>query len=291
MQISSPTRYELLLSDASILRLIDIALQEDLGIGDLTTEAIVPQHQQATATIIAQSAGIICGLPIARLVFQQLGDLLSWETMVTDGDRILPGTTIVQLRGPAHILLTGERTALNFLQRMSGVATLTRQFVDAIQGTGTRILDTRKTIPGWRLLDKYATAIGGAYNHRMRLDDALLIKENHIAIAGSLTAALERAQEYAQHYQLPLIVEVQTLEELEEALNFGILDRILLDNFSVDQVRKAVRIVQGRIPLEVSGGITLETVRAYAETGVQYISIGALTHSAVALDLSMELRL
>jgi len=281
-------RAQLLLYDAAVTRLVDIALQEDIGIGDLTTEALVPFEQQAEATIVANASGVICGLPVAQLVFRQLGELVRWETLVSDGDRVQPGQTIVAMQGAAHLLLMGERTALNFLQRMSGVATLTRQFVEAIQGTPATILDTRKTIPGWRLLDKYATAIGGAQNHRLRLDDMILIKDNHVAIAGGIAPAIQRARAYADRYQVPVVVEVQSLSELQEVLSIGGVDRVLLDNFSVEQVQEAVRITDGQLPLEVSGGITLETVRTYAETGVQYISVGALTHSAPALDLSMQ---
>ncbi len=282
-------RAQLLLYDAAVTRLVDIALQEDIGIGDLTTEALVPLEQQAEATIVANASGVICGLPIAQLVFRQLGELVRWETFVSDGDRVQSGQTVAAMQGSAHLLLMGERTALNFLQRMSGVATLTRQFVEAVRGTSAVILDTRKTIPGWRLLDKYATAIGGAQNHRLRLDDMILIKENHTAIAGGIAPAVQRARAYAERYQIPVVVEVQSLSELQEVLSIGGVDRILLDNFSVEQVQEAVRLTAGRLPLEVSGGITLSTVRAYAETGVQYISVGALTHSASALDLSMEI--
>ncbi len=204
-------RAQLLLYDATVTRLVDIALQEDIGIGDLTTEALVPLEQQAEATIVANASGVICGLPIAQLVFRQLGELVRWETFVSDGDRVQPGQTVAAMQGSAHLLLMGERTALNFLQRMSGVATLTRQFVEAIRGTSAVILDTRKTIPGWRLLDKYATAIGGARNHRLRLDDMILIKENHIAIAGGIAPAVQRARVYAERYQIPVVVEVQSL--------------------------------------------------------------------------------
>lgn len=275
------------LYDASIRRLVDIALQEDIGMGDLTTEAIVPPGQKAKATIIAKQKGVLCGLPIAQLVFQRLGQLDVWEALVEEGKNVKPQQPIVRMEGDAQLILTGERTALNFLQRMSGVATLTRKFVEAIRGTKATILDTRKTIPGWRLLDKYATKIGGAENHRMRLDDMILIKENHIAIAGSIQEAVHRVQAYKKRYNVPVVVEVQNLRQLREALSLDGIDRILLDNFSPARAARAVEITQERIPLEISGGITLQNVRAYAETGVQFISIGEITHSAPALDLSL----
>lgn len=278
-----------LIHDASVLRLVQIALAEDIGSGDITSEAIIAADWHARATLIAKAAGVVCGLPIAALVFRTVDPETAWEALVEEGQSVEPRTPIAHVYGAARSLLAAERTALNFLQRMSGVATLARRYVEAVAGTGARILDTRKTIPAWRLLDKYACRIGGAENHRMGLYDMVLVKDNHIAAAGSIEAALAAVQPLRESRQYRVEIEVQSLEQLDRALAVGGFDRIMLDNFSIDQLRAAVERIGGRYETEASGGVTLDTVRAIAETGVACISVGALTHSAPALDISMDI--
>lgn len=278
-----------MLSSASVLRLVHIALQEDIGTGDITTEATVPEGLRASATIVAKSDTVVCGLPIAELVFRTLDRTIEWDALVEEGTAVPAHTPIATVRGPARWILVGERTALNFLQRMSGVATLTRRFVEAVSGTRARILDTRKTIPAWRVLDKYACHIGGAENHRAGLFDMVLIKDNHIAACGSIEAALAAVRPLFDEGRVRIEVEVQSLEELDRALAVGGFHRIMLDNITLDQLRIAVDRIGGRYQTEASGGVRLETVRAIAETGVDFISVGALTHSAPARDISMEL--
>jgi nicotinate-nucleotide pyrophosphorylase (carboxylating) len=278
-----------LIHDASVLRLVQIALAEDIGSGDITSEAIIAADWRARATLIAKAAGVVCGLPIAALVFRTVDPETAWEALVEEGQSVEPRTPIAHVYGAARSLLAAERTALNFLQRMSGVATLARRYVEAVAGTGARILDTRKTIPAWRLLDKYACRIGGAENHRMGLYDMVLVKDNHIAAAGSIEAALAAVQPLRESRRYCVEIEVQSLEQLDRALAVGGFDRIMLDNFSIDQLRAAVERIGGRYETEASGGVTLDTVRAIAETGVACISVGALTHSAPALDISMDI--
>ncbi len=265
--------------------LIPAALEEDLDGGDVTTKAIVPPEATANARIMARAPGVVAGLVIAERVFRHLNPRIQIVFHKNDGDTVAANEVLCSLSGDAQTLLSGERVALNFLQRLSGIATRTRQFVKAVAGTGAVILDTRKTTPGWRLLEKWAVRLGGGQNHRMGLYDMVLIKENHIAIAGSITRAVQ-AVRAAYGEQFAVEVEVRNLTELEEALALNV-DRILLDNMGVPQLRQAVERVNGRVPLEASGGVTLETVRDIAETGVQFISVGELTHSAPALDISM----
>lgn len=265
------------------------ALQEDLGSeGDLTTRYSVAEATKCAARIVAKAAGVIAGLPVARAVFLELDPDLTFTPVVSDGDDVGAGVVIARLHGHARALLTGERTALNFLQRLSGIATLTSQFVNAVQGTGAKILDTRKTAPGLRILEKYAVRKGGGSNHRFGLFDMILIKENHSASAGGLQSAVDNCRRGLREEGLEMMVvlEVHSLEELDEALDLEV-DRILLDNMSVDQLHEAVARTNGRVPLEASGGVSLESVQAIAATGVQYISAGVLTHSAPAVDLSM----
>lgn len=278
------------LNDASVVRLVHIALQEDIGSGDITTEALFGgEASLGHGRILAKEAGIICGLPVAALVFRQVHPEAVLQPLVSEGTWVEAGTVIAEVVGPAPAIVTAERTALNFLQRMCGVATLTRRFVQAVQGTGTTITDTRKTLPGWRRLDKYATAIGGAVNHRMGLYDMVLIKDNHIAAVGSLRVAVERCRRELGEASVRIGVEVRSLAQLSEALECEGIHRVLLDNFSPEQVRTAVEIVAGQLETEASGNIGLENVRQYAETGVEFISVGQLTHSAPAVDLSLEL--
>jgi len=270
----------------SLDTLIDLAIEEDLGkAGDLTSLATIPQGQMLRGVIRAKAAGVIAGLEALENVYARIDPALEIEFFVEDGDRVEIGQEICLIEGKAHSILAGERIALNFLQRLSGVASLTRRFVDAVAGTKAVILDTRKTSPGYRSLEKYAVRMGGGQNHRIGLYDMLLIKDNHIDAAGSITAAVNAARAYQT--ALPIEVEVKDGAELREALALG-LDRIMLDNMNLEQIRAAVAITAGKVPLEVSGNVSLETVRAIAETGVDFISVGALTHSAPILDLSMR---
>ena len=263
---------------------VRVALAEDVGTGDRTA-ALIPADAVGRAHILSREAAVLSGTPWVDEVFRQLDPRVEVEWLAHDGEPIAPNQTLCRLSGPARSLLTGERAALNFLQTLSGTATLARRWADAVAGTGARILDTRKTIPGLRLAQKYAVTCGGCHNHRIGLDDAVLIKENHIAAAGSVTAALHAA--VANAAGLEIEIEVETLEQLREALAAG-ARRILLDNFPLERLREAVAIAAGRARLEASGGVTLDTVRAIAETGVDDISVGALTKDVRAVDLSMR---
>jgi len=266
--------------------LVDAALGEDLGAGDLTTEATVPADLRTRARIVAKSTGVLAGRPLLERVFASLAPSCRVDG-ARDGARLEPGQTVLRVEGPTRAILGGERVALNFLQHLSGIATLTRRYVDAVAGTGAAISDTRKTTPMLRRLEKYAVACGGGTNHRARLDAMLLVKENHIAAAGSVTAALTRAQEVARARGLEVEIEVRTFEEFEEALR-GAPDRILLDHWRPEDVRRAAQRRGGALPLlEISGNLSLETVRAYALQGADILSVGALTHSAPALDVSL----
>ncbi len=272
----------------AVIPTIQRALDEDIGDGDVTTLCTVPPEAMLDGQFIAKEAGIIAGLEVAKLTFSLMDDRVRFISLVADGDQVEAGKVIAEVSGPGRALLSGERVALNFLQRMSGIATLTRHFVEAVQDTSAVILDTRKTAPGLRPLDKWAVRLGGGQNHRFGLYDMVLIKDNHIAAVGSISEAVARVR--AQDEQERAIeVEVTTLAELREALELD-LDRILLDNMSLGEMREAVRMAGGRIPLEASGNVTLENVADIAATGVDYISIGMLTHSARALDISLSLK-
>lgn len=270
--------------------LVRRALREDVGDGDRTTRWTVPSHLEGRARIVAREEGVIAGTELADRVFALLDPSVDVRFDVVDGEEVDAGGVVGRLRGPLAPVLTGERTALNFLGRLSGIATLTRRYTDAVRGTGSRITDTRKTTPGWRELEKAATRAGGAVNHRFGLYDMVLVKENHVRAAGGVTAALEAVSERAEEEGLQVEIEVTTLEELEEALERG-PHRILLDNMPLDRLGEAVERVRGRPPprprLEASGGVRLDTVREVAETGVDLISVGALTHSAPALDFTL----
>lgn len=266
---------------------IRTALAEDRGSGDVTTLAIVAEDRMMHGRFIAKANGIIAGLEVARQVFALVDERTTFTPHLQDGDPVTPGQRIATIDGPARALLSGERTALNFLQRMSGIATLTRQFVDAVSGTQAIILDTRKTAPGLRATDKLAVQMGGGQNHRFGLFDMALIKDNHIAaVQGDLATAVQRVRTYAP--TIPIEIEVTTLDQLRTAVTLPV-DRIMLDNMSLDEMRQAVVFVNGRIPLEASGNVNLDTIPAIAATGVDFISIGALTHSVRALDISLEL--
>jgi nicotinate-nucleotide pyrophosphorylase (carboxylating) len=275
---------------SEILEIRDIirrALEEDLGEGDITSESTIPPQQVLTGTFIAKAPGIIAGLAVASETFKMLDKKIIFSQKISDGGTVLKGQIIAKVRGKGRALLGAERTALNFLQRMSGIATLTRSFVDAVRGTNAVILDTRKTAPGLRLLDKQAVVLGGGVNHRFGLFDMVLIKDNHIAAAGGITQAVTKVWA-ADKKDRPLEVEVKNLDELREALLLK-PDRILLDNMDTQTMRKAVAITSGRASLEASGNITLRNAAAAARTGVDMISIGALTHSVSALDISFLL--
>jgi len=266
--------------------LIEQALKEDVGPGDVTTRAVIPPDVRGKGAILVKAHGVICGLQVAAEVFRAVDERISFRPRVREGEPVQPGDVVAEVEGPLRGILTAERTALNFLARLSGIATLTARFVDAVAPYRAVILDTRKTTPGWRVLEKYAVRCGGGRNHRMGLYDMVLIKDNHIAACGSISEAVRRVR--AAGVGVPVEVEVKNLDELREALKLGV-DRILLDNFSVEDIAEAVKIAEGRVPLEASGGVTLDNVAAIAATGVDYISVGALTHSAPALDLSLEL--
>jgi nicotinate-nucleotide pyrophosphorylase (carboxylating) len=281
---SSPELFE------QVKPIIQCALDEDIGDGDVTTLCTIPEDAMLEGRFIAKAAGIIAGLDVARLTFALIDERVQINFLVHDGDPVTQGQVFGTINGPTRALLIGERAALNFLQRMSGIATLTRQFVEAVKPHQALILDTRKTAPGLRPLDKWAVKLGGGQNHRAGLFDMVLIKNNHITAVGSITATINRVRDCDDRHR-PIEVEVRTLDELREALALQ-PDRILLDNMGFDQMREAVAIAAGRVPrvpLEASGNVTLETVNAIAATGVDFISSGALTHSVKALDISLTL--
>jgi nicotinate-nucleotide pyrophosphorylase (carboxylating) len=269
-----------------MLELIDHALAEDVGSGDATTELLVPPDAVGRAVLTQKAPGVVAGMRVAEAVFHRVDPTLRWHSHVEEGVWRDAGGVVAEVAGHSRSILTAERVALNFLQRLSGVATLTARYVREVAGTGARILDTRKTTPGLRVLEKQAVLAGGGHNHRSGLFDAILVKENHSAMAGGVGAATRQALRAAGG--LPVEVECSTLAEVREALEAG-APRILLDNMTNDELREAVALTAGRATLEASGGVSLETVRAIAETGVDYISVGALTHSAPALDVSLIL--
>lgn len=263
---------------------IDRTLAEDIGSGDVTSQSVIPEDAQLSAAFAARQPLVVAGLSIAEAIVKRLAPDSAFTAMVADGDFIENGTTIAKVAGSARALLSAERSALNILQHLSGIATLTRAYVDKIDGTKAMILDTRKTIPGLRKLEKYAVKTGGGANHRMGLFDAVLIKDNHIAVAGGVNAAVSAAK---AHSDLEIRVECDTLAQVGDALEAG-ADSLLLDNMSPEMLREAVALVAGRVPLEASGGVNLETVRAIAQTGVDYISVGRLTQSAPAVDIGLD---
>jgi nicotinate-nucleotide pyrophosphorylase (carboxylating) len=261
-------------------------LAEDLGTGgDVTSKATIAADARISAEMNCRQSIVVAGLDIAAAFFRSLDPDVQIEQLAGDGDRAGHGTTLMRLAGNAQAMLAAERSALNTLQHLSGVATLTRRYVDAIEGTGAVLLDTRKTIPGLRVLEKYAASMGGAHNHRMRLDDGVLIKDNHVAVCDGVAEAVRRAQ--AANTGLQVQVEVDRIDQIEPALDAG-ADRLLLDNMAPAMLREAVALVRGRVPLEASGGVTLETIRFLAETGVDYISVGRITQSAPAVDIGLD---
>jgi nicotinate-nucleotide pyrophosphorylase (carboxylating) len=268
----------------AVSQLIDIALAEDIGSGDITSSAVIPRDVRFSGVMAAREPIVVVGLPFAAEVFRRVVPGATFTACATDGDRLAAGAILAELTGPARGLLTAERTALNILQHLSGIATQTRRYVDAIAGTGAVLLDTRKTIPGLRLAAKYATRMGGARNHRMGLYDSVLIKDNHIAVCGSLTEAVRLAKAATTR---AVEVECDTLEQVGESLIAG-ADIILLDNMPPDVLHRAVAMIGGKAKTEASGGVTLETIRAIAESGVDFISVGRLTQSAAAVDIGLD---
>lgn len=270
-----------------VQRIVRAALEEDIGPGDITTEAVVPAGARAEAVILAKEEGVIAGLPVAEAAFRELDPNMHFTALCRDGDRVSRGQAVARVEGSARAILTAERVALNLLQRLSGVATITARLCEKVRGTKARLVDTRKTTPGLRALEKYAVRAGGGSNHRLGLYDAILIKDNHIAAAGGVGEAVRRARERGGH-MVVIEVETQSRQQVEEALaaHAGI---IMLDNMTAEQMRECVQLIGGRALTEASGGIKEETVRAIAEAGVDLISIGALTHSVAALDISLDI--
>jgi nicotinate-nucleotide pyrophosphorylase (carboxylating) len=263
------------------------ALDEDIRSGDVTTNAIVDESKHAQAVWTSKEEGIIAGLDVAQTVFRALDPNIEWKSFNNDGDEVNPGSELISIRGSCRAILTAERTALNFAQRMSGIATKTRKYVNALSGYETKILDTRKTVPGLRALDKYAVSSGGGTNHRMGLFDLVMIKDNHIVAAGGISQAVAKVRRKST--DLKIEVETTSLEQVEQALSAGV-DIIMLDNMSPEQMKEAVLLIDKQAETEASGNITLENVKEVAETGVDYISVGALTHSVKAFDISQELK-
>jgi nicotinate-nucleotide pyrophosphorylase (carboxylating) len=268
-----------------VRQVVQAALQEDVGAGDVTSVTTVPESARAKGVLLAKQELIVAGLDVVVAAFRAQDPGASWEPDAKEGDRFFPGTVLGTIRGRARALLTAERVALNFLQRLSGVATMTRRFVDAVDGTRARIRDTRKTTPLLRFLEKHAVEAGGGVPHRSGLDTGILVKDNHIRLAGSVRQATLRALAGADGLEVE--VEVESVEQIEDAIGAG-AHMLLLDNFTPDEVREALVVVRGRVPIEVSGGIKLDNVRDYAEAGPDFIAVGALTHSAPAMDISLE---
>lgn len=267
--------------------LIDLAFREDIGNGDITTESLIPVHERRSAFLVAKAPGIVAGTGIVEMVFSRLDPQLEWQPKVEDGDRVERGDVIAEFSASYRALLSGERTALNFLQRLSGIATASNDYVQALAGYKTRILDTRKTLPGFRLLDKYAVRAGGGTNHRIGLYDMVMIKDNHIAVAGGIGNAVKTTRKRLGS-EIKIEVETTNLEEVKEAVESG-ADIIMLDNMDNSTMREAVRLIAGTALTEASGNMTVERLREVAETGVDFISVGALTHSVTALDISQRI--
>jgi nicotinate-nucleotide pyrophosphorylase (carboxylating) len=277
--------------DSRITRAIEFALLEDSSLGDPTSEAIVPEGERGSASVLCKEKGTIAGLEAAEIVFLTCDPHLKFEARIPDGALVSERMEAARVEGEIRSILRAERVALNLLQRMSGIATLTRRFVNEVEGTRAKITDTRKTAPGLRVFDKWAVRLGGGVNHRFGLDDMILIKDNHIAAAGGVAKALDACREYLglKGLRLPVEIETKSMAEVEEAMRCGGFDRIMLDNFTAEEMRKAVEFIGGRVETEASGGMTIGNVRRYAESGVDFISVGALTHSPPSIDLSLEL--
>jgi len=274
------------MEDAAIDAIIEAALKEDMPNGDITSESIIPARSKSEAIILTREEGVLAGIDVARRVFYKIDQSISFKKILDDGQIFRKKDTIATLRGPSISLLKGERTALNFLQRMSGIATTTRRFVRVLEGTKTKILDTRKTTPGLRLLEKYAVKIGGGVNHRFDLSEMVLIKDNHLKLVGSISQAVMRAKEKVKP-GVRIEVEATNLEEVQEAVRSG-ADVVMLDNMSIKKMKEVVKWIKGKIPLEVSGKVTLRRIGEIASLGVDYISVGSLTHSYKSVDMSIE---
>ncbi|TFB07896.1 carboxylating nicotinate-nucleotide diphosphorylase [Candidatus Atribacteria bacterium MT.SAG.1] len=268
-------------------KIIEQALLEDIWTGDITSESIIPYDLKAKGIIKTSDEGVVAGLDIVLLVFKKLDSEICFQSKTKDGNKILPGEILAKITGPAQTILKGERVALNFLQRMSGIATITSKFCQEVKAFPVRIVDTRKTTPGLRILEKYSVRMGGGYNHRVGLYDAVLIKDNHIVVAGGIRSAVNSVRKQISH-TVKIEVEVENLSQLQEALKMK-TDIIMLDNMDLENMKKAVKMARGKVLIEASGGITLEKVRKIAQTGVNLISIGTLTHSVKSLDISMEI--
>lgn len=279
-----------LLSNPLVTQLIDIAFAEDIGGGDHTSLATIDANEKGKSIIVAKDEGVIAGLYLVEYIFKKIDPTLVVKLVKNEGDIVKYGDVVIEVEGSSRSMLTAERTVLNFVQRLSGVATQTAKYVEVLKGLNTQILDTRKTTPGMRLLEKWAVKVGGGANHRIGLYDMILIKDNHVDFAGGIAKAITRTQQYLAHNNLDLKIEIETrsIEELQQVLAIGGIHRIMLDNFSPELLKEAVALIGGRFETEASGGITLQTLRMYAETGVDFISSGALTHSVKAMDLSMR---
>ena len=276
-------------ADSHVVKLIDLAIDEDIGDGDHSSLGAIPPNQKGRARLLVKDFGVICGIDLAAHIFNRLDSTLVFESLIEEGSVVNVGDIAFNISGNIHSILQAERLVLNFMQRMSGISTFTKRLVDIISGTNAQLLDTRKTTPGMRVFEKYAVSVGGGVNHRMGLYDMVMLKDNHNDYAGGITAGVNQTKSYlkSQNRQLKIEVETRNLEEVEEALSVGV-DRIMFDNFSPDDMVKAVNLVNGRCETEASGGITESTIRNYAETGVDFISVGALTHSVRSLDLSLK---
>lgn len=276
--------------DKLIDKLIDLAFAEDIGDGDHTTLSCIPATAMGKSKLLIKEAGVLAGVEMAKEIFHRFDPTMKVEVFLEDGAEVKPGDIALVVEGKVQSLLQTERLMLNVMQRMSGIATMTRKYVNALEGTKTKVLDTRKTTPGLRMLEKAAVKIGGGVNHRIGLFDMILLKDNHVDFAGGIKQAIERAQNYCKENkkELKIEIEVRNFEELNQVLEVGGVDRIMLDNFSTEDTKKAVAIIAGKYETESSGGITFETLRSYAECGVDYISVGALTHSVKGLDMSFK---
>lgn len=274
----------------NIQTIIKQALNEDIGDGDHSSLACIDQSIQGKMQLLAKEDGIIAGIEVARLVLQEVDPNIKMECFKADGDHIKKGDVVFIISGSSQKMLTAERTLLNFMQRMSGIATTTRQYTDVVKGTNTRILDTRKTTPNLRYVEKYAVKVGGAVNHRFGLFDMIMLKDNHIDFAGGIDKAIDQTRDYLNRNNLDLKIEIETrsLEEVKQVINHGGIDRIMLDNFSPELIKEAMLLIDGKYETEASGGITLDNLQAYSKTGVDFISIGALTHHIKSLDLSLK---
>lgn len=270
--------------------LISLALREDIGDGDHTTLSCIPSSLQGKAQLIIKQDGVLCGVEVAKRVFELFDPSLKMTVFINDGTLVKKGDIAFIVEGPSVSILQCERLTLNFMQRLSGVATQTKKYVDLLSGTSTKILDTRKTTPGMRLLEKYAVKMGGGENHRIGLYDMILIKDNHIDFAGGVVAALDKTNAYLKEKgkDLKIVIEARTMDDISKIINYGGVFRILIDNFTPEETKDAIKLIDGKCKTESSGGITLETIRAYAEAGVDYISVGALTHQIRSLDMSLK---